>query len=54
MSAIDDVVAAWHDDESITVPLHEYLGMTWDQYGAWFVSGVLPEGNPYAEKVDQS
>jgi hypothetical protein len=33
---LDDHVEAWHQSPlSDPTPLHEYLGMTWDEYGAW-------------------
>lgn len=36
---LDDLVAEWHDakpgSEAASVPLHEWLGMTWDEYGEW-------------------
>ena len=44
--ALDDLVDQWHEDPTITVPLHEYLGMTWEQYAAWVVdpgSVIRPE-----------
>lgn len=53
MNDIDDAIAAWHDDETIAVALHEYLGMTWEQYGKWFVSGQLPDGSPYTQAGDR-
>jgi len=31
---IDRLIAEWHDGDS-PLPLHEYLGMTWDAYAAW-------------------
>lgn len=31
---IDDLVDEWHKGDS-DLPLHEYLGMTWDEYQAW-------------------
>ena len=27
-----DKIDEWHDDISITISLHEYLGMNWEQY----------------------
>jgi hypothetical protein len=36
---IDDYIDEWHnaDDDSLaaTVELHEYLGLTWDEYRLW-------------------
>jgi hypothetical protein len=31
---IDDFVDLWHESES-TLPLHEFLGMTTEEYSAW-------------------
>jgi hypothetical protein len=34
--SIEDWVDEWHDlDVNIPMPLHEYLGMTWEEYGQW-------------------
>ncbi|HCT81188.1 MAG TPA: hypothetical protein DGT23_32385 [Micromonosporaceae bacterium] len=46
MADIDEAVAEWHDDPTIVIPLHEYLGMTWDQYTRWAETGALPQGTP--------
>ena len=32
---IDDFVEKWHEDENTTQELHEYLGMSWEEYSAW-------------------
>lgn len=32
---INDRVDYWHDNPELNVPLHEYLGMTWNEYKAW-------------------
>jgi hypothetical protein len=34
---LERLIAAWHDDEVVTeaVSLHEWLGLSWDQYAAW-------------------
>ena len=32
---IDDFIDNWHEDGDITLELHEYLGMTWDEYESW-------------------
>ena len=34
MSEIDEYLARWHRLKP-TEPLHDYLGMTWDEYSAW-------------------
>lgn len=31
-------IAEWHASDS-PLPLHEYLGMTWDQYHRWVQDG---------------
>ena len=30
---LDDYIEKWHNGNS-PLPVHEYLGMTWDEYGA--------------------
>lgn len=32
--SLDDLVEEWHDNDDPR-PLHEYLGMTWEQYSEW-------------------
>ncbi|MDB6001388.1 MAG: hypothetical protein JWP52_3087, partial [Rhizobacter sp.] len=33
---IDEFVERWHEgDEGLGLELHEYLGMTWDEYKLW-------------------
>lgn len=40
---IDDFVGNWHEDESTTQELHEYLGMTWGEYSLWAAKpSILP------------
>jgi hypothetical protein len=40
---LDDWVERWHDGDS-KLELHEYLGMTWEEYGLHVrLSDVLPE-----------
>ncbi|OEC44056.1 hypothetical protein [Aeromonas sp. DNP9] len=40
---IDHFVDDWHDNENITVELHEYLGMSWDEYSVWATKpSILP------------
>lgn len=42
---IDDLVAAWHDSPTTeTRELHEYLGLTWDEYRAWGAGLVSTDG----------
>lgn len=35
---IDDAVEAWHDSDDPR-PLHEYLGMTWEEYKQYMSPG---------------
>lgn len=36
LDEIDDYIDAWHDDDTLeNVELHEYLGMTWQEYSLW-------------------
>ena len=30
---LDDLVDRWHKGEGGSMPLHEWLGMTWEEYG---------------------
>lgn len=46
---IHEAIARWHDDSTNTQQLHEYLGMTWEQYATWAENGQLPEGSPFAQ-----
>ncbi|OUD15584.1 hypothetical protein [Thioflexithrix psekupsensis] len=40
---IDDFVDNWHEDETINCELHEYLGMTWEEYSVWATRpSILP------------
>lgn len=38
---IHDFIGEWHDSES-ELSLHEYLGMTWEEYKAWAERDELP------------
>lgn len=39
---MDDFIDEWHDGDYHN-ELHEFLGMSWDEYGSWLAdSGVLP------------
>lgn len=35
---IDDFVEHWHTGEGDDCDLHEYLGMTWEEYSLWGTS----------------
>lgn len=40
---LDDAVGWWHDVDGLDdIPLHQYLGMDWDEYGHWVHTGQLP------------
>lgn len=33
---LDDLIEEWHNSgPEETRPLHEFLGMTWEEYGLW-------------------
>lgn len=32
---MNDMIDAWHDGAGDGLELHEYLGMTWEEYAAW-------------------
>lgn len=32
---INDYIHKWHLGDDISLELHEYLGMTWDEYAQW-------------------
>lgn len=46
---IHDAIANWHDGDGGDQSLREYLGMTWDQYEAWFEDGTLPADSQWSE-----
>ncbi|CAM0107375.1 hypothetical protein MYOV065v1_p0016 [Vibrio phage PS15B.2] len=35
---IDDLIERWNEDKETTLELHEYLGMTWEEYADWVQS----------------
>ena len=35
MTDLDDLIEEWHNTEGDGIPLHEFLGMTWDEYKRW-------------------
>lgn len=39
---IHDLIDAWHDEPGDKRPLHEYLGLTEEQYAAWVAGHGLP------------
>lgn len=40
---IDDFIDLWHEGGS-ELSLHEFLGMTWEEYSAWVVNPSLLPG----------
>jgi hypothetical protein len=41
---LDDRIDDWHTGRSILSSLHDYLRMTWEEYGEWVATGRLPYG----------
>ena len=40
---VDDFVDSWHEDDENEAELHEFLGMTWDEYSIWATTpSILP------------
>jgi hypothetical protein len=39
---LDEQVEEWHHGEGGAMPLHQYLGMTWEQYAFWTENGDIP------------
>lgn len=48
---IHDAIDLWHEGAGEGQPLHEYLGMTWDEYRRWAESSVLPEGSRWRDSA---
>lgn len=40
--AIDDLIDRWHNGEG-PEHLHDWLGMTWDEYGRWVRYREVPK-----------
>lgn len=41
---LEDLIGLWHELPEDGVPLHEFLGMTFDEYGLWVRdSAAIPE-----------
>lgn len=41
---LDDMIDAWHESGPEEIrPLHEYLGMTWEEYGYNLETGKFPQ-----------
>ena len=42
LDEIDDYIDEWHDsDLDINLELHEFLGMSWEEYSLWAVKPSL-------------
>jgi hypothetical protein len=39
---VDDLVELWHEGAGGDLPLHEFLGMSWDEYKTFVQEGVIP------------
>jgi hypothetical protein len=43
---LDDLIEEWHNSgPEETRPLHEFLGMTWEEYGCWVKTLVTSQGD---------
>lgn len=40
---IEDYIDKWHERPDDGMPLHTYLGLSWDEYATWAAIDVLPE-----------
>lgn len=45
---IHDAIELWYDLPEDDVALHQFLGLTWDEYADWVELGRLPEGSRWA------
>jgi len=40
---IDDFVEKWHESDDVPEQLHDYLGMSWEEYSVWATKpSILP------------
>jgi hypothetical protein len=51
---IDDYIEEWHNDSKTTKSLHEFLGMTKDEYGCYLANHEILPYIIYAHKHKQS
>lgn len=42
---LDAAIDAWHEDLTVDIPLHEWLGWSWDEYTRWVEHSEVPRGN---------
>jgi hypothetical protein len=55
LDEIDDYVDIWHSSDA-AIPLHEFLGLSWDEYSAWvgnprvlpFIISSKRSGRPFS------
>lgn len=47
---IDDLIEKWHDGDS-KLPLHEYLGLTFEEYAYFVEKGELPHHLKHSTKI---
>lgn len=48
---IHEAIAEWHENGPYGVPLHDFLGLTWEQYALWAEGGPLPKGGAWYDGV---
>ncbi|MGW5781126.1 hypothetical protein [Streptomyces sp. NPDC003863] len=56
---IDSYIDAWHDADDTDLELHEFLGMTWDEYRLWvekpttlrYILSAHRHGNTVSEEL---
>ncbi|MGE7983705.1 hypothetical protein [Solibacillus sp. NPDC093137] len=39
---INDLIEEWHENDDLHQELHEFLGLTWEQYAHWVKTDELP------------
>lgn len=47
---MDDLIGEWHDSPEDGRTLHEFLGLTWEEYGKWLQTNELPSGYVPSER----
>ncbi len=40
---IDDFIDSWHEGAGPLLKLHNFLGMTWEEYSIWVENSILPK-----------
>jgi hypothetical protein len=46
---IDDLIDAWHESDG-SQALHEFLGLTWEEFKYWVENKSLPEKKLFRSK----